>query len=67
MNRNQGTSPSLYTLEVKAEFNGQVSSVASSRFGVREVESYTLPSGGRAFSVNGRPSFQFINLNFKEK
>jgi len=49
-----GSQP-LYTLEVKAEINGQISSVASSRFGVREVESYTLPSGGRAFSVNGRP------------
>jgi exo-1,4-beta-D-glucosaminidase len=45
----------LYDLEVTANVNGNPSSMASSRFGVREVSSYILPSGGRAFSVNGRP------------
>lgn len=45
----------LYHLEVVAMVDGRESSTASSRFGVREVGSYILPSGGRAFSVNGRP------------
>ncbi len=45
----------LYHLEVTANIDGRESSTASSRFGVREVGSYILPSGGRAFTVNGRP------------
>ena len=45
----------LYQLEVTATTGGKPSSTASSRFGVREVGSYILPSGGRAFTVNGRP------------
>ena len=49
-----GTQP-LYHLEVTATTGGQPSSTAASRFGVREVGSYLLPSGGRAFTVNGRP------------
>jgi exo-1,4-beta-D-glucosaminidase len=51
---NYGAQP-LYHLEVAATVDSQVSSKAASRFGVREVSSYTLPSGGRAFAVNGRP------------
>jgi exo-1,4-beta-D-glucosaminidase len=51
---NYGAQP-LYCLNVVAKINGQVSSKAASRFGVREVSSYILPSGGRAFAVNGRP------------
>jgi len=45
---------SLYHLEVLAQIDGQVSSSAASKFGVRQLESFTLPSGGRAFKVNGR-------------
>jgi hypothetical protein len=45
----------LYQIEVSASVAGAASSTASSRFGVREVGSHILPSGGRAFSVNGRP------------
>jgi exo-1,4-beta-D-glucosaminidase len=44
----------LYTLTVEARVNGHISSVATSHFGVRKVASYVLPSGGRAFTVNGR-------------
>ena len=45
----------LYHLKVTAMTSGKPSSTASSRFGVREVGSYILSSGGRAFTVNGRP------------
>ncbi|MGL5019988.1 MAG: glycoside hydrolase family 2 TIM barrel-domain containing protein, partial [Luteolibacter sp.] len=45
----------LYHLEVTATTAGKLSNSVASRFGVREVSSYLLPSGGRAFSVNGRP------------
>ena len=51
---NYGEQP-LYHLKVTARIDGIVSSEASSRFGVREVSSYILPSGGRAFKVNDRP------------
>jgi hypothetical protein len=51
---NYGAHP-LYHLSVIAKIAGQASSKAASRFGVREVSSYLLPSGGRAFAVNGRP------------
>lgn len=44
----------LYNLEVSAEVDGQVSSTAKSKFGVRQLESFILPSGGRAFKVNGK-------------
>lgn len=44
----------LYNLEVSAEVDGRISSTAKSKFGVRQLESFTLPSGGRAFKVNGR-------------
>ncbi len=44
----------LYNLEVSAETDGRMSSAARSKFGVRQLESFTLPSGGRAFKVNGR-------------
>jgi beta-galactosidase/beta-glucuronidase len=44
----------LYRLSVEARVGGRSSSVASSRFGVRSVGSVIMPSGGRAFTVNGR-------------
>lgn len=44
----------LYNLVVAAEVNGQLSSNHKSKFGVRELDSFILPSGGRAFSVNGK-------------
>jgi exo-1,4-beta-D-glucosaminidase len=44
----------LYSLTVQASVNSHISSVATSHFGVRQVGSYVLPSGGRAFTVNGR-------------
>jgi hypothetical protein len=44
----------LYRLRVEARVKGQSSSVATSQFGARTVGSWVLPSGGRAFSVNGR-------------
>ena len=44
----------LYRLTVEARVDGQISSQATSRFGVRSVGSIVLPSGGRAFTVNGR-------------
>jgi len=44
----------LYTVDVSAYVDGRVSSSASSQFGVRDLESFTLASGGRAFKVNGK-------------
>ena len=44
----------LYRLTVEARVDGQLSSRATSRFGVRTVGTRVLPSGGRAFTVNGR-------------
>lgn len=44
----------LYRLTVEARLDGQMSSRAVRRFGVRAVGSVVLPSGGRAFTVNGR-------------
>jgi hypothetical protein len=39
---------------VEARVDGHVSSEVTKRFGVRSVGSLVLPSGGRAFTVNGR-------------
>ena len=44
----------LYRLTVEARVDGQTSSQVTRRFGVRTVGSIILPSGGRAFTVNGR-------------
>ena len=44
----------LYRLVTEVRVHGQLSSQAASRFGVRTVGSLVLPSGGRAFTVNGR-------------
>ena len=44
----------LYRLTVEARVNGQLSDRAVRTFGVRKVGSFILPSGGRAFTVNGR-------------
>ena len=44
----------LYRLTVEARVDGQTSSQVTRRFGVRTVGSVILPSGGRAFTVNGR-------------
>ena len=44
----------LYLLTVEARVDGQISSQVTRRFGVRTVGSIVLPSGGRAFTVNGR-------------
>ena len=44
----------LYALSVTARVGGAVSSAARSLMGVRTVGTYVLPSGGRAFTVNGR-------------
>ena len=44
----------LYRLAVEARVDGRVSDRAERLFGVRKVGSFLLPSGGRAFTVNGR-------------
>jgi exo-1,4-beta-D-glucosaminidase len=44
----------LYTLSVDIRFDGRTSSSARSNLGVRTVGTLVLPSGGRAFTVNGR-------------
>ena len=44
----------LYRLVTEVRVQGQLSSQAASHFGVRTVGSLVLPSGGRAFTVNGR-------------
>jgi hypothetical protein len=44
----------LYRLTVEARVDGHTSSQATRHFGVRTVGSVVLPSGGRAFTVNGR-------------
>ena len=44
----------LYRLTVEARVDGQLSSRVTRRFGVRSVGTKVLPSGGRAFTVNGR-------------
>ncbi len=44
----------LYKLTVSASVDGKPSSSASSLLGVRTVGTYILPSGGRAFTCNGR-------------
>lgn len=44
----------LYRLTVEARVDGQLSDQTTRRFGVRNVGSFVLPSGGRAFTVNGR-------------
>jgi hypothetical protein len=44
----------LYQLTVEARVDGRISSQVRRRFGVRSVGSLVLPSGGRAFTVNGR-------------
>ena len=44
----------LYQLTVEARVDGQLSSRVTRRFGVRTVGTRILPSGGRAFTVNGR-------------
>lgn len=44
----------LYRLSVEVRVGGRVSDCAERLFGVRKVGSFILPSGGRAFTVNGR-------------
>jgi hypothetical protein len=44
----------LYKLTVSTSVDGKASSSASSLLGVRTVGTYVLPSGGRAFTCNGR-------------
>ncbi len=44
----------LYQLTVEARVDGQLSDQTTRRFGVRNVGSFVLASGGRAFTVNGR-------------
>ena len=44
----------LYRLSVEARVDGRVSDRAERLFGVRKVGTFILPSGGRAFTVNGR-------------
>ena len=44
----------LYTLSVEIRIAGKTSSRARSNLGVRTVGTLVLPSGGRAFTVNGR-------------
>lgn len=44
----------LYLLKVSAYTQNQLSSTAQSKFGVRTLGSFILPSGGRAFTVNGK-------------
>ena len=44
----------LYRLTVEAWVDGKLSSKASSQFGMRTVGTTILPSGGRAWTVNGR-------------
>jgi hypothetical protein len=44
----------LYNLFVTAKVNGNLSSTVKSNFGIRELGSFMLPGGGRAFSVNGK-------------
>ena len=44
----------LYRLTVEARVDGQLSDQVTRRFGVRSVGTKVLPSGGRAFTVNGR-------------
>lgn len=44
----------LYQLTIETRVSGEVSSRVGRRFGVRSVGSFLLPSGGRAFTVNGR-------------
>jgi exo-1,4-beta-D-glucosaminidase len=51
--RTYGDQP-LYQLTVEARVDGRLSSRVASRFGVRTVGTRILPSGGRAFTVNGR-------------
>ena len=44
----------LYRLSVEARVDGRTSDRAERLFGVRKVGSFILPSGGRAFTINGR-------------
>ena len=44
----------LYRLTVEARSGGKLSHQATRLFGVRSVGSFLLPSGGRAFTINGR-------------
>lgn len=44
----------LYNLSVEAYVDGKLSYRSERKFGVRKVGSYLLPTGGRAFTVNGR-------------
>lgn len=46
--------PALYRLTVEAWIDGQLSSSSASNVGIRTLGTYLLPSGGRAFTVNGR-------------
>jgi Glycosyl hydrolases family 2 len=46
--------PALYRLTVEAWIDGQLSSSSVSHVGIRTVGTYLLPSGGRAFTVNGK-------------
>ncbi len=44
----------LYRLTVEVRVDGRLSDRVTRRFGVRSVGTKVLPSGGRAFTVNGR-------------
>jgi exo-1,4-beta-D-glucosaminidase len=45
----------LYDLDLSASVSGTASDVSHTSFGVREVKATLNTSGGRAYSVNGRP------------
>jgi hypothetical protein len=44
----------LYKLTIESEINNKYSNKAVNKFGVRTIETNVLPSGGRAFIVNGK-------------
>ncbi len=45
----------LYDLDLNAAVSGTVSDTAHTRFGVREVKATLNSSGGRSYTINGRP------------
>jgi exo-1,4-beta-D-glucosaminidase len=51
---NMGGQP-LYDLHVSAAVTGAESDFSDTRFGVRDVKSTLNSSGGRAYTINGRP------------
>jgi exo-1,4-beta-D-glucosaminidase len=45
----------LYNLDLSASVSGAESDVSHTRFGVRDVKATNNSSGGRAYTINGRP------------